>query len=104
VPIFSGTKGLVATCVLMLPGRGQVELKAPLARYRPEFAANDKGAVTVEDALSHRAGVPGITTPILAPQRDPVDQRHRVGVVAGAVLGLALHRWLHAGRLAVESI
>src|SRR5260221_10972785 len=40
--IFSGTKGLVATCMLLLLERGQIELDAPVARYWPEFAAAGK--------------------------------------------------------------
>jgi CubicO group peptidase (beta-lactamase class C family) len=31
--IFSGTKGLVAVCLLMLIDRGQLELDAPVHRY-----------------------------------------------------------------------
>jgi CubicO group peptidase (beta-lactamase class C family) len=58
--VFSGTKGLVATCLLLLLDRGALELDAPVARYWPEFAAAGKGAVTVAQAVSHMAAVPGL--------------------------------------------
>src|SRR5436190_18078449 len=35
-PIFSGTKGLLAVCVLLLVERGRLDLDAPVARYWPE--------------------------------------------------------------------
>src|SRR3954451_5339593 len=34
--IFSGTKGLVALCLLMLVDRGALEFDAPVARYWPQ--------------------------------------------------------------------
>jgi CubicO group peptidase (beta-lactamase class C family) len=62
--IFSGTKGLVAACVLLLIDRGLVDLEAPVCRYWPEFAANGKGAIRVRDCLSHTARLPGIAQPV----------------------------------------
>jgi CubicO group peptidase (beta-lactamase class C family) len=62
--IFSGTKGLVATCVLMLIERGALELDAPVCRYWPEFAAEGKESVLVRHVVSHQAGLPGLTTPV----------------------------------------
>ena len=58
--IFSGTKGLVAICLLMLIDRGQLDLDAPVAEYWPEFAAAGKERVTVRQVVSHSAGLPGI--------------------------------------------
>jgi len=65
--IYSGTKGLMAACVLKLIERGQLELNAPMARYWPEFAAADKGRVLVRHVVSHSAGLPGIRTALTAP-------------------------------------
>jgi CubicO group peptidase (beta-lactamase class C family) len=59
-PIFSGTKGLVAACLLLLVERGALELDAPVARYWPEFGAARKGGVTVGEAMAHLAAVPGL--------------------------------------------
>src|SRR5262249_8514011 len=56
-PIFSGTKGLVAVCLLRLAERGARELAAPAARYWPEF---DKPDVLVRHVVSHTAGLPGL--------------------------------------------
>jgi CubicO group peptidase (beta-lactamase class C family) len=57
VLIFSGTKGLIATCVLLLVERGLLDLEEPVARYWPGFAARD---VLVRHVLAHTAGLPGL--------------------------------------------
>ena len=58
--VFSGTKGLVAVCLLVLLDRGTLELDAPVARYWPAFAAAGKGGVTVAQLVSHQSGLPGL--------------------------------------------
>lgn len=68
VPIFSGTKGLVATCLLLLIERGALELDRPVRDYWPEFAAAGKRDVLVRHVVSHRAGVPGLETPVTIEQ------------------------------------
>jgi CubicO group peptidase (beta-lactamase class C family) len=55
--VFSGTKGLVATCLLLLLDRGALDLDAPVARYWPEFG---KEEVLVRHVVSHTAGLPGL--------------------------------------------
>ena len=51
------------TCVMKLIERGQVDLEAPVARYLPEFAGENKGRVTVRHLLTHTSGnKPGIAT------------------------------------------
>jgi CubicO group peptidase (beta-lactamase class C family) len=55
--VFSGTKGLVAVCILLLVDRGSLDLEAPVARYWPEF---DKPDVLVRHVVSHTAGLPGL--------------------------------------------
>lgn len=62
--IFSGSKGLVAICILMLADAGAVDLEAPVSRYWPEFAAHGKGRIRVRDVLSHQARMPGLTTTV----------------------------------------
>jgi CubicO group peptidase (beta-lactamase class C family) len=64
VPVFSGTKGLVSTCLLILLERGQVQLDAPVCEYWPEFAEHDKDKILVRHIVSHQAGMPGVTTPV----------------------------------------
>ncbi|MFF5965217.1 serine hydrolase domain-containing protein [Streptomyces collinus] len=57
-PVFSVTKGVTATALHVQAERGLVDLQAPIARYWPEFGAHGKETITVEQALSHRAGIP----------------------------------------------
>lgn len=59
--LMSVTKGLVAVCAHLLSQRGLLDLDAPVARYWPEYAAAGKGATTVADLLTHRAGLPAFT-------------------------------------------
>ncbi len=60
VTTFSCTKGIVAICAYLLVGEGRLDVDAPVARYWPEFAANGKRAITVREAMSHRAGLPAL--------------------------------------------
>lgn len=62
--IFSGTKGLVATCLLMLLDRGQIALDDPVCKHWSEFAAAGKQEISVADVLAHRARLPGIHEPL----------------------------------------
>lgn len=62
--IFSGTKALVALCLLILVDRGELDLAARVCRYWPEFAASGKEAITVAEVASHRARLPGIQAPV----------------------------------------
>lgn len=56
--LFSGTKGLVATVAAILAGRGQLDVRAPVSHYWPEFAAAGKDTATVAHLLSHTVGLP----------------------------------------------
>ena len=60
VNVWSCTKGVVATAVAMLVERGKLACDAPLARYWPEFASNGKAAITLDQLLSHQAGLDGL--------------------------------------------
>jgi len=60
VNVFSVGKGVLATCLARLIGRGQLDPDASVARYWPEFAARGKAAVTVRELLSHQAGLPAL--------------------------------------------
>jgi CubicO group peptidase (beta-lactamase class C family) len=64
VLICSTTKISVMIATLMLVDRGLIELDVPVARYWPQFAQGGKGGVTIRDALTHRAGVPGLDPPV----------------------------------------
>jgi uncharacterized protein YbbC (DUF1343 family) len=59
--VASLTKPVVtATSVMILVERGKVALRDPVVRYIPEFAPDggDRAKVTVEQLLTHRAGLP----------------------------------------------
>jgi CubicO group peptidase (beta-lactamase class C family) len=62
--VYSGTKGLLASCILILIERGLIDLDAPVARYWPEFGRNGKEAVLVRHVASHRSGLAGIEAPL----------------------------------------
>ena len=71
VIIFSGTKGLVAMCMLLLIERGQLDLDVAVSDYWPEFRHRD---VLVRHVVSHTAGLPGLRPPptaedLLDPER-----------------------------------
>jgi CubicO group peptidase (beta-lactamase class C family) len=68
VLVFSGTKGVVATALLLLRERGQLDLDDPVARYWPEFGAAGKEGILVRHVLAHTAGVPGLRPPFAAEQ------------------------------------
>ncbi len=59
--IFSGTKGVVAICMLMLRERGQLDFDAPVEQYWPAFG---KPSIRVRDVLSHTSRLPGIDRPM----------------------------------------
>jgi CubicO group peptidase (beta-lactamase class C family) len=59
--VFSGAKGVVAVCVLMLHERRLLDLDAPVARYWPAFG---KREILVRDVVSHTARLPGIDEPL----------------------------------------
>jgi CubicO group peptidase (beta-lactamase class C family) len=59
--IFSGTKGLTATCLLMLVDRGLMTLDDPVCRHWPEFG---KPEILVRHVVSHQARLPGIDSPV----------------------------------------
>ncbi len=78
--LFSGTKGLVATCILMLIERGQLALDMPVARYWPEFAAAGKADVLVRDVVSHTVALPGLEVPVT--WQEATDARRMAALLA----------------------
>lgn len=59
------TKLFTSIAVMQLVEAGQVSLGAPVARYLPEFAANGKQDVTVEQLLTHTSGLAADPAPSL---------------------------------------
>jgi CubicO group peptidase (beta-lactamase class C family) len=67
VNVYSTTKTMAATSVLVASDRGLLDLDAPVATYWPEFAQNGKEAVLVRHVMSHSAGLSGFDPPISDP-------------------------------------
>jgi CubicO group peptidase (beta-lactamase class C family) len=63
-PVYSTTKAVAATMIARLVEQGRLRWDQPVAEVWPEFAAEGKGAVTVEQLISHQAGLPGFVEPI----------------------------------------
>ena len=57
-PVFSTTKGIAATIIHLLVERGQLNYETRIADVWPEFAANGKGEITVNQALCHTSAIP----------------------------------------------
>lgn len=66
VNVWSTTKTMTFLVALILSDRGELDLFAPVAKYWPEFADNDKGAIEVRHLLSHTAGLSGWQEPLAA--------------------------------------
>jgi CubicO group peptidase (beta-lactamase class C family) len=56
--IFSCTKAIIASAIWLLMGDDRLDPSARVAEIIPEFAANGKDAVTVEQLLLHTSGFP----------------------------------------------
>jgi len=62
--VFSGSKGVVATLLLLLCQRRLLEPTAPVADLWPEFGVAGKDRITVAQLFAHAGGVPGLLEPI----------------------------------------
>ena|SRR5579859_8172603 len=62
--VFSTTKAIASLMVARLFGQGRLSYRDRVADLWPEFAAAGKGALTVEQALSHQAGLCGLPGPM----------------------------------------
>ena len=56
--VFSCSKPVAAAALWVLKDQGELEWDDPVARHWPEFGANGKKGVTIEQVLTHRAGLP----------------------------------------------
>ena len=56
--VFSCSKPLAAAALWVLKDRGALDWDDSVVRHWPEFVANGKGRVTIEQVLTHRAGLP----------------------------------------------
>ncbi len=70
-PVFSATKGVMATLLLIARSRGLIDYDRPLADYWPEFAGGGRDQITMRMALNHTAGLPQL--PSFPPELMPED-------------------------------
>ena len=62
---YSVTKNTIGLSIGLLVERGHLDLDQRVAHYWPEFAAKGKGRVTVRQLLSHQAGLPQASPPLM---------------------------------------
>lgn len=94
--LFSGTKGLVATCLLLLLQRGALDLRRPVRHYWPEFAAHGKSDILVRHLVSHQAGLPGLTTPVTPEEATDPVRMARLLADQPAICPPGTHLYYHA--------
>jgi CubicO group peptidase (beta-lactamase class C family) len=63
-PVFSTTKAVAALMIARLVDAGKLDYGQTVASVWPEFAQAGKGSVTIEQAISHQAGLPGFPEPM----------------------------------------
>jgi CubicO group peptidase (beta-lactamase class C family) len=63
-PLFSTTKAVASLLIARLVSAGRLDYGVRVADLWPEFAAEGKGALTVEQVLSHQAGLCGLRGPM----------------------------------------
>ena len=64
VPVFSTTKAVAALMIARLVDAGKLDYVQTVASVWPEFGQAGKDAVTIEQAISHQAGLPGFPDPM----------------------------------------
>ncbi len=72
--IFSCTKAIVSSAIWILVGEGRLDVSERVAEIIPEFGANGKDAVTVEQVMLHLAGFPNAPYP----QPEWTDRKKRL--------------------------
>lgn len=63
-PVFSTTKGVASIIVAWCVERGFLRYEDVVADLWPDFGAHGKDKLTIAQALSHQAGVPGFPNPV----------------------------------------
>jgi len=58
-PIFSTTKAIAALLIARLVDQGKLDYRQAVASVWPEFAANGKASITIEQIMSHQEGLSG---------------------------------------------
>ena len=61
--VWSTTKCVLSLAALMLVERGELDVRAPVGDYWPEFSAKGKKDVEVRHLMAHTSGVPALEQP-----------------------------------------
>ncbi|WP_165350343.1 serine hydrolase domain-containing protein [Xylanimonas protaetiae] len=78
--IFSGSKGLVATALLVLVERAGLDLDRPVSVWWPEFGAAGKDRITLRQVVTFTAGLPALHEAVS--QADVEDPEAMAAVLA----------------------
>jgi CubicO group peptidase (beta-lactamase class C family) len=78
--VWSTSKTMTNLCALVLADHGDLDLHAPVTKYWPEFAANDKERIEIRHLLSHTAGLAGWEAPMVV--EDLYDWEKATGLLA----------------------
>ncbi|MGI5526679.1 serine hydrolase domain-containing protein [Streptomyces syringium] len=62
--VWSMTKTMTALCALVLVDRGELDLRAPVGKYWPEFGTAGKDRIEIRHLLGHTAGLPDWDQPM----------------------------------------
>ncbi|MCP4006576.1 MAG: beta-lactamase family protein [bacterium] len=84
--IASATKPIVASAIWLLIGDGLLDVSRPVVDYIPEFGANGKQAVSVEQVLLMTCGFPSA-----------VLYGSAVSTIATSSSGTSRSRWVYCG-------
>ena len=63
-PVFSTTKAMASLMIARLVGQGRLDYAARVAEIWPAFGAARKGDLTIEQVVSHQAGLCGLEGPM----------------------------------------
>ncbi|MDG0808663.1 serine hydrolase domain-containing protein [Cohnella rhizosphaerae] len=108
-PVFSTTKGIVATIIHLLAERGRLNYEMKIADIWPEFGVNGKSDTTIGHALYHTSGIPHMPAEIgiadisdwdkmcgeiarLTPQWPPGEHMEYHAITYGWILGEVARR------------
>ncbi len=80
--LYSYSKFVSATVIVMLAERGVIEYDTPVRTYVPEFAGGGKDGITIRHLMTHSAGIPN--PPGLGLVRTPEEWRKGVQSVCAA--------------------
>ena len=80
--VFSVTKGVISLLAHRLIDKGVLSPTTPVASLWPAFAEHGKAAITVQDVLTHRAGLPAVS--VLVTRGDLYDWDRMVGALAAS--------------------